>query len=145
MNRSQLVKALAESATHPLADGDSESVTAAPGTSPVASRREIFVWFEDTSTRPIEGRRGIAGLPESLLPHLGATRVRERRYSEGHMHLLAAARMECGDEPSELFAALYTAALSVGTVAWIGTGAKYARTWNDMYGLTTRAGHKAPL
>jgi len=143
MNRSQLVKALAESATQPLADGERESSTAISGSSPAASRRDIFVWFEDTSTRPIEGRRGIAGLPESLLPHLGATRVRERRYSEGHMHLLAAARLECGDEPSELFAALYTAALSVGTVAWIGTGAKYARTWNDMYGRNPRLEYKA--
>lgn len=141
MNRSQLVKALAESLTQPLASSGTEVVVATPA----VQAREIFVWFEDTSTRPVEARRGIAGLPESLLPYPGATRVRERRYAEGHMHLLAAARIECKGEPSELFASLYTAALSVGTVAWIGTGAKYARTWNDMYGLSSRPDQKAPF
>lgn len=141
MNRSQLVKALAESLTQPLATTGTELVVAAPA----VQSREIFVWFEDTSTLQVESRRGIAGLPESLLPYPGATRVSERRYAEGHMHLLAAARIVCKGEPSELFAALYTAALSVGTVAWIGTGAKYARTWNDMYGIAAVADHKAPV
>jgi hypothetical protein len=37
------------------------------------------------------------------------------------------------DDPSELIAALYTSALSVGTVAWIGTGSQYSRAWDDMY------------
>lgn len=92
------------------------------------------MWFEDTAARPIQGRRGIAGLPESLLPVGRTARVRERRYVENHMHLLSAARIECRDDPADLFAALYTVALSVGTVAWIGTGEKYARTWNEMYG-----------
>jgi len=36
-------------------------------------------------------------------------------------------------EFGERVAALYTAALSVGTVAWIGTGAQYAQAWAEMY------------
>jgi hypothetical protein len=33
----------------------------------------------------------------------------------------------------ERIAALYTSALSVGTVAWIGTGEQYERAWSDLY------------
>ena len=79
----------------------------------------------------------MAGLPESLLPYGPAMRIVDRRYAEDHFHLLSAVRIRCFDEASELIAALYTAALSVGTVAWIGTGSQYCRTWNDMYPSST--------
>ena len=50
------------------------------------------------------------------------------------MHLLCAVRLKCQGDAADRVAALYTAALSVGTVAWIGTGAQYERTWTEMYG-----------
>jgi hypothetical protein len=50
------------------------------------------------------------------------------------MHLLCAARLACRGESAERIASLYTAALSVGTVAWVGTGAQYERAWTEMYG-----------
>lgn len=138
MNRNQLVRQLAVIATRPIGAAmhqpvaDSADTTAAieAGTRPFT---ELFVWFEDTASRVIEGRRGVAGLPESLLPCSRSMRVVERRYAENHLHLLAAVRIACKDGAGELIASLYTAALSVGTVAWIGTGAQYARTWSDMY------------
>ena len=94
------------------------------------------MWFEDTAARALEGRRGIAGLPESLLPISREMKLVERRYAENHLHLLSAVRISCRQNAAELIASLYTAALSVGTVAWIGTGKQYAHTWNDMYPAT---------
>ncbi len=140
MNRSQLVKQLAEIATKPIgaselpaASVESDRSLPTPRT---AGATELFVWFEDTSTHAAEGRRGMAGLPESLLPYGASTRVVDRRYAEDHFHLLSAVRIRCHDQVSEMIAALYTAALSVGTVAWIGTGSQYCRTWDDMYPST---------
>lgn len=95
--------------------------------------QDLYVWFEDTSSRMHSSRRGIAGLPESLLPYARGMRVVERHYVEGHLHLLAAVRLRCNEQLGERISALYTAALSVGTVAWIGTGAQYARAWQEMY------------
>lgn len=141
MNRSQLVKQLAEIATKPI--GAAIEPVAPPGTVRAAEPArpvdgtELFVWFEDTSAREAEGRRGMAGLPESLLPYGPAMRVLDRRYAEDHFHLLSAVRIRCREHASELIAALYTSALSVGTVAWIGTGSQYCRTWNDMYPSST--------
>ncbi len=134
MNRTQLVKHLAECATRPLTPTEDalHKLEAAKQIDAVASK-ELFIWFEDTSARPVDGRRGTAGLPESLLPYSQDMRVVERRYAAGHMHLLAAARIECKGDRSETIAALYTAALSVGTIAWVGTGAQYARAWDQMY------------
>lgn len=135
MTRSQLVKQLAESATQPLAS-QAEAIPTAALVRAVEQLREgseLFVWFEDTSTRAVEGRRGMAGLPESLLPYSASMRVVDRRYAEDHFHLLSAVRIRCRQDAGELIAALYTAALSVGTVAWIGTGSQYCRTWDDMY------------
>lgn len=142
MNRSQLVKQLAEIATKPIGP------TAEPAAVPPAALRtvepartaegsELFVWFEDTSVRVTDGRHGMAGLPESLLPYGPGMRIVDRRYAEDHFHLLSAVRIRCREDAGELIAALYTAALSVGTVAWIGTGSQYCRTWNDMYPSST--------
>jgi hypothetical protein len=136
MNRNQLVRQLAVIATRPIGAAMHQPVAeSTPGSIESGSRTltELFVWFEDTASRVIEGRRGVAGLPESLLPCSRSMRVVERRYAENHLHLLSAVRIACKEGAGELIASLYTAALSVGTVAWIGTGAQYARTWNDMY------------
>lgn len=146
MNRSQLVKQLAEIATKPIGTATEPAATPAgairvPAPARANEGSELFVWFEDTSARAADGRRGMAGLPESLLPYGPAMRILDRRYAEDHFHLLSAVRIRCFEEASDLIAALYTAALSVGTVAWIGTGAQYCRTWNDMYPSSTeRAG-----
>ncbi|HUL68061.1 MAG TPA: hypothetical protein VLW55_25930 [Burkholderiaceae bacterium] len=146
MTRTELVKRLADHATKPLSressqnefDGgmhqpvDGDSVA----TPPAATARpsgDLFVWFEDTASRRDSGRRGIAGLPESLLPWDHKTRVVERRYAEGHLHLLSAVRLRCGEGKGERIAAIYTAALSVGTVAWIGTGRQYEQAWHEMF------------
>jgi hypothetical protein len=141
MNRSQLVRQLAEIATKPIGPAATaiEPADTARAADPLrsAASAELFVWFEDTSARATEGGRGMAGLPESLLPYGASMRVVDRRYAEDHFHLLSAARIRCSDQASELIAALYTAALSVGTVAWIGTGPQYRRTWDDMYPSTT--------
>jgi len=139
MTRSQLVKQLAETATRPI--GSAAAAQAQPsapdaGESSMA-HAELFVWFEDTSARAIDGARGMAGLPESLLPYGTSMRVIDRRYAEDHFHLLSAVRLRCTDDPSDLIAALYTSALSVGTVAWIGTGSQYSRAWDDMYAPTS--------
>jgi hypothetical protein len=72
-------------------------------------------------------------LPESLLPWDYKMRVIERRYAEGHLHLLSAVRLRCGERQGERIAAIYTAALSVGTVAWIGTGKQYEQAWHEMF------------
>ena len=135
MTRSQLVKQLAEIATRPI--GNAAAAEPQPSATEAAeqstAQAELFVWFEDTSARATEGGRGMAGLPESLLPYGMSMRVVDRRYAEDHFHLLSAVRLRCTDDPSELIAALYTSALSVGTVAWIGTGSQYSRAWADMY------------
>jgi len=125
------MKQLAEIATRPLIEDTHQS---AVQEAPPPAVRELFVWFEDTSARAIDGRRGIAGLPESLLPLAAGLRVIERRFAEGHMHLLCAVRLACRGEAAERIASLYTAALSVGTVAWVGTGTQYERAWIQMYG-----------
>lgn len=135
MNRSQLVRQLAEIATRPLGSAPAAQAQpcAAEAVEPPTAPAELFVWFEDTSARVSEGGRGMAGLPESLLPYGMSMRVVDRRYAEDHFHLLSAVRLRCMDDPSELIAALYTSALSVGTVAWIGTGSQYSRAWDDMH------------
>lgn len=129
MTRHSILRRLAEDATRPI----EEFVQPGTVTPAAASPTEIYVWFEDTSARRGDGRRGIAGLPESLLPYTHGTRVLERRYADGHPHLLAAARIECRERFGERIAALYTAALAVGTIAWIGTGSQYRRAWHEMY------------
>lgn len=133
MTRLELVKQLAEFATRPLAEQARQPADAAQPASAATRPTELFVWFEDTSARTRNGTRGIAGLPESLLPYAKGMRVVERRYVEGHLHLLSAVRIRCDDKFGERVAALYTAALSVGTVAWIGTGTQYAQAWAEMY------------
>lgn len=139
MTRNQLVRQLAEIATRPIGSAsiasnfpaDEQASEAAK--EPARSAVELFVWFEDTSGRVANGGRGMAGLPESLLPYSRAMRIVERRYAEDHFHLLSAVRLVCDDDAADLAAALYTSALSVGTVAWIGTGSQYAQAWADMY------------
>lgn len=142
MTRNQLVKQLAENATHPIgapiAVSSASTERAAAIESHIASPTELFVWFEDTAARALEGRRGVAGLPESLLPINRSMKIVERRFAENHLHLLSAVRITCRENASELIASLYTAALSIGTVAWIGTGTQYARTWNDMYSAAVK-------
>jgi len=138
MNRLELVKRLAEFATRPVNDADATDVAnahaaAAAAAAPGEGINDLFVWFEDTSGRARDARRGIAGLPECLLPYSRGLRVVDRHYVEGHFHLLSAARMRCGDRFGERIAALYTAALSVGTIAWIGTGVQYERAWREMF------------
>lgn len=133
MTRLQLVKQLAELATRPLAEHAHRPTDAAQFAPQAARPAELFVWFEDTSARTRNGSRGIAGLPESLLPYAKGMRVVERRYVEGHLHLLSAVRIRCDENFGERIAALYTAALAVGTVAWIGTGSQYAQAWAEMY------------
>jgi hypothetical protein len=146
MTRAEIVKRLAEFATKPISSGmhqpiaDTEAAPAAASVSvtptPPAGNSfcsDLFVWFEDTSVRPSRGRRGIAGLPEVLLPWHAHMRVIERRYAEGHLHLLSAVRLRCKERTGERIAAIYTSALSVGTVAWIGTGAQYEQAWREMF------------
>lgn len=140
MARLEVVKQMAENATRPLGEYMHQPVDdLAPA--PAARAEEstdLFVWFEDTSARQRDGsRRGTAGLPESLLPWPqdgeATMQVIDRRYAEGHLHLLAAVRLRVNGKFGERIAALYTAALSVGTVAWIGTGPQYERAWSDLY------------
>jgi hypothetical protein len=136
MTRNQLVRQLAEISTRPVgvsSGSDTAAIEPASTRGSAEVSTELFVWFEDTAARALEGRRGVAGLPESLLPISREMRVLERRYAENHLHLLTAVRITCRQNAAEMIASLYTAALSVGTVAWIGTGKQYAHTWNDMY------------
>ncbi len=130
MTRSELVRRLAEHATRPLSEHARRD---SDGSAAVTTGTDLFVWFEDTSERRRDGRRGVAGLPESLLPYAAGMRVIARIYAEGHPHLLSAVRIRTRDGLGERIAALYTAALSVGTIAWIGTGEQYERAWNEMY------------
>ncbi len=133
MTRMTLFRQLAQDATRPLHELATPG-TLAPLADTAADAHDLFVWFEDTSERQREGDRGIAGLPESLLPVSAGMRVIERRYAQGHLHLLTAIRVRCRDRAAERIAAIYTAALAVGTVAWIGTGSQYAMAWNALYG-----------
>ncbi len=159
MTRTELVRRLAEYATKPLspdgldAPGDTPGmhqpveaepkVTAKPAILSRTGANDLFVWFEDTAARRDNGRRGIAGLPESLLPYDTQTRVMERRYAEGHLHLLSAVRLRCRERQGERIAAIYTAALSVGTVAWIGTGRQYELAWQEMFPYSADDAKKA--
>jgi hypothetical protein len=94
---------------------------------------ELFIWFEDNRHRRVNESRGAAGFPECLLPYDKGMRVLDRRYVEGHVHLLAAARIRCDERLAECVAAIYTTALALGTIAWIGTGEQYRRAWKQMY------------
>jgi hypothetical protein len=142
MTRGELVKRLADYATRPLSEQAEargmhqpvEPVEQSPApAAPARPTGDLFVWFEDTASRLDTGRRGIAGLPESLLPWDHQMRVIERRYAQGHLHLLSAVRLRCQSRQGERIAAIYTAALSVGTVAWIGTGKQYELAWREMF------------
>ena len=130
MTRTELVRRLAEHVTRPLSEYARQ---AAAQDSVAAGSTDLFVWFEDTSERRRDGRRGIAGLPESLVPYAAGMRLVARVYAQGHPHLLSAVRIRARDGLGERIAAIYTAALSVGTVAWIGTGEQYERAWNELY------------
>jgi hypothetical protein len=139
MTRAELVKRLAEHATRPIAGdartagGMHQPIEAPVPTETGGGSGDLFVWFENTVSRQAHGRRGIAGLPESLLPWDHKMRVIERRYAEGHLHLLSAVRLRCPERQGERIAAIYTAALSVGTIAWIGTGRQYEQAWREMF------------
>ncbi|MEP6608630.1 MAG: hypothetical protein ABJA83_08105, partial [Burkholderiaceae bacterium] len=113
MTRNELVKQLAEVATRPI--GATAAATVSEDSSevetPAVVPAELFVWFEDTAARALDGRRGIAGLPESLLPINRSMKVVERRYAENHLHLLTAVRIACRQNAGEMIASLYTAAL----------------------------------
>ena len=127
-----LFRQLVEDATKPLHELNSVALGAG-GAAVVEDTRDLFVWFEDTSERRRDGQRGIAGLPESLFPVAYGMKAVERRYAPGHPHLLTAVRVRCRDSAAERIAAIYTAALAVGTVAWIGTGSQYEIAWNALY------------
>ena len=91
MTRNQLVKQLAEISTRPVgaaSASDTAAVEPASNKGYAEAPTELFVWFEDTAARALEGRRGVAGLPESLLPISREMRLVERRYAENHLHLL---------------------------------------------------------
>jgi hypothetical protein len=135
MTRSALFRQIVENATQPLSDF---AESAAQSEAPAAQPQDLFVWFEDTSARQQDGVRGIAGLPESLFPVAYGMKVVERHYAPGHPHMLTALRVRCNERSSERIAAIYTAALAVGTVAWIGTGSQYEIAWNALY--STRIG-----
>jgi len=92
-----------------------------------SAAQDLYVWFEDTTHRNRSRRR----------PYAQGLRVLERRYVDGHLHLLSAARIRCLNHYGQCVSALYTAALSVGTIAWIGTGAQYAKAWNELYPHST--------
>ena len=136
MSRMALFRQLAEDATKPLEDLGPPSAPP-DGKALSDDGRDLFIWFEDTSERQRHGQRGIAGLPESLFPLAHGMRVLERRYALGHQHLLTALRVRCRDRAAERIAAIYTAALAVGTVAWIGSGSQYEMAWNALYSSHT--------
>jgi hypothetical protein len=148
MTRTDLFRQLADDATTPLemlahtehaqAGSAETAVGGTPNGTALEVRcdpdaRDLFVWFEDTSDRQSNGERGIAGLPECLLPVAFGMKVLERRYAAGHLHLLTAIRVRCRERADERVAAIYTAALAVGTVAWMGTGSQYEMAWNALY------------
>lgn len=131
MTRMTVFRQLVQDATKPLEALDGTPTQ--PRIEAPQDARDLFIWFEDTSERQRDGHRGIAGLPESLLPTAYGMKVLERRYAVGHQHLLTALRVRCRDRAAERVAAIYTAALAVGTVAWIGTGSQYEMAWNALY------------
>ncbi|MCU0949676.1 MAG: hypothetical protein MUC68_01110 [Burkholderiaceae bacterium] len=139
MTRLEMVKQLADVVTRPVDEFMHQPVEPVlPEPIRVPEATDLFVWFEDTSARQRDGSlRGAAGLPECLLPWPQdpdvSMQVIDRRYAEGHLHLLSAVRLRVNGKFGERIAALYTAALSVGTVAWIGTGEQYARAWAELY------------
>jgi hypothetical protein len=99
---------------------------------------DLFVWFEDNRQARGGAMRGAAGFLECLLPVGKDVRVLERRYADGHVHLLAAVRIRCDPRQAECVATIYTSALALGTIAWIGTGEQYRRAWMQMYPRTAR-------
>jgi hypothetical protein len=139
MTRLELVKQLADAVTRPVDQYALEITGPTPLSAPAATQdvTDLYVWFEDTAERLRDGSRGAAGLPESLLPwpQDGETTMKiiDRRYAAGHLHLLAAVRLRVRGKYGERIAAIYTAALSVGTVAWIGTGSQYEQAWDELY------------
>jgi len=138
MARPELIRQLAHEATRPVDDFLQPRPAEAPPAASDGETTDLFVWFEDTHSRSRDGTlRGAAGLPESLLPWpqdgASSMQIVDRRYVEGHFHLLAAVRLRVRGGFGERIAALYTSALSVGTVAWIGHGARYERAWDDLY------------
>ncbi len=140
MTRLELVKQLADAVTRPVDEYALAIDEVMSVARPVATQEvtDLFVWFEDTSDRLRHGAsRGAAGLPESLLPwpQDGETTMKiiDRRYAAGHLHLLAAVRLRVHGKFGERIAAIYTSALSVGTVAWIGTGSQYEQAWTELY------------
>lgn len=141
MTRLEVFRKLAEASATPLDHfivPDIAPVRFAAPAPESAPATDLFVWFEDTSARDaeIEGP-GVAGLPECLLPWpqdaAESMRVIDRDYAPGHAHLLSAVRLRLIGDVTARTVALYSSALSVGTVAWIGTGPQYERAWNDLY------------
>lgn len=128
---------LRAAAASPAAAAPSALDEAPPYAAP--ARTELFVWFEDNRQRGIDGWRGSAGFPECLLPCGKHLHVIDRRYAEGHVHLLAAARIRCDERLAECVATIYTSALALGTIAWIGTGEQYRRAWTQMYPRPVRS------
>jgi hypothetical protein len=139
MTRLEVFRKMAEASARPLDHfivpdpAPVRFVASAPG-----DTSDLFVWFEDTSARDADGAGpGIAGLPECLLPWPQdpdeSMRIVDRDFAQGHPHLLSAVRLRITGDATALTVALYTSALSVGTVAWIGSGPQYERAWNDLY------------
>lgn len=131
MNRSALLRLIAEQSTQASphsAEPQSVSLSA------TSDAQELFVWFEDTSSRTDSERIGIAGLPECLLPADPELKVLQRHRAFGHPHLLSAVRLLSRRRTADHISAIYTMALAVGTVAWIGTGTQYADAWTELYG-----------
>jgi hypothetical protein len=155
VTKHELIRRLAEFSTRPVSEmaelvklanpaqlaklAASQSMSSAPAFDPRPTRRskasggDLFVWFEDTSARWRDGKRGIAGMPESLLPAMRCIKVHDRRYAQGHLHLLCAVRLVCSERLGEAIAAISSSALGIGTVAWIGTGEHYAAAWREMF------------
>lgn len=137
MAKAEFIRQMAEQTTRPLHDfEDVPTLDLVP--KPIQEdeaedAHDLFVWFENTSERIQDGQCGIAGLPECLVPVSTGMRVVERHYVVGHAHLLSAVRIHCQDRRSERIAAIYTAALAVGTVAWVGSGLQYELAWNALY------------
>jgi len=129
MTRTELVRRLAEHATRPLSEH--ARLAAAADATPTGAT-DLFVWFEDTSERRRDGRRGIAGLPECLLPYAPGTRVAARVYAEGHPHLLAAVRIRTRDGLGERIAAC-TRQRCRWDCCLDRTGEQYERAWSELY------------